>query len=56
MRLKLWGKAQQMLKQSLHTINDAELRRDAWRALAALAEQRQDAVATAQAFREAAKR
>jgi HemY protein len=56
MRLKLWGKAQQMLKQSLHTINDAELRRDAWRALAALAEQRQDAIATAQAFREAAKR
>ena len=56
MRLSLWGKAQQMLKQSLSLLRDAELRRDAWRALAELAEQRQDTAAASQAYREAAKR
>jgi HemY protein len=56
MRLSLWGKAQQMLKQSLSLLRDAELRSDAWRALAELAEQRQDVAAAAQAYREAAKR
>ncbi len=56
MRLGLWGKAQQMLKQSLVFVRDQELRRDAWLALAALAEQRQDTQAATQAYREAAKR
>ena len=56
MRLSLWGKAQQMLKQSLSLMQDAELKRDAWRALADLAEQRQDAKAATDAYREAAKR
>jgi HemY protein len=56
MRLSLWGKAQQMLKQSLSLMQDADLKRDAWRALAALAEQRQDAKAATEAYREAAKR
>ena len=45
-----------MLKQSLLSLQDADLKRDAWRALAVLAEQRQDANAAAQALREAAKR
>jgi HemY protein len=56
MRLKLWGKSQQMLKQSLSLMQDPELRRDAWRALADLAEQRQDTKAASDAYREAAKR
>jgi len=56
MRLKLWGKSQQMLKQSLSMMQDPELRREAWRALAGLAEQRQDTKAAAEAYREAAKR
>lgn len=56
MRLRLWGKAQQLLKQSLSLLHDAELRRDTWLALAQMAEQRQDAQAAAQAYQEAAKR
>jgi HemY protein len=54
-RLELWGKAQQMLRQSLTMLKDADLKRDAWRALAELAEQRQDTAAAAQAYKEAAK-
>ena len=53
MRLSLWGKAQQLLKQSLSLLQDAELRRDAWSALAAMAEQRQDAQAATDAYRAA---
>ncbi len=53
MRLRLWGKAQQLLKQSLAIPQDAGLTRDAWRALAELAEQRQDHVAATEAFRQA---
>jgi len=56
MRLRLWGKAQQLLKQSLSMLHDSELRRDTWLALAQMAEQRQDAQAVAEAYREAAKR
>jgi HemY protein len=56
MRLRLWGKAQQLLKQSLSILHESELRRDTWLALAELAEQRQDAPAVAEAYREAAKR
>jgi HemY protein len=53
MRLSLWGKAQQMLKQSLALLQDSGLKRDAWRALAAMAEQRQDAAAATEAYRQA---
>lgn len=55
MRLSLWGKAQQLLKQSLSLLQDAELRRDAWSALAEMAEQRQDTKAATEAYREALK-
>jgi HemY protein len=53
MRLQLWGKAQQLLKQSLSLLQDAGLRRDAWRALAEMAEQRQDSAGATHAYREA---
>lgn len=53
MRLRLWGKAQQMLKQSLALLQDSGLKRDAWRALAAMAEQRQDMTAATEAYRQA---
>lgn len=56
MRLSLWGKSQQLFKQSLAMLQDSELARDTWLALAQMAEQRQDTVAAAQAYREAAKR
>ena len=56
MQLGLWGKAQQLLKQSLTLLDDSELRRDAWLATARLAEQRHDAAAATEAYREAAKR
>ena len=55
MRLSLWGKAQQMLKQSLALLQDSGLKRDAWRALAEMAEQRQDAAAATEAYRQALK-
>ena len=53
MRLGLWGKAQQMLKQSLAMLKHPALRRDAWCALAELAEQRQDTVVASDAYRQA---
>lgn len=56
MRLSLWGKAQQLLKQSLTRLPDPELKRDAWRSLAQLAEQRNDFDAASEGYREAAKR
>lgn len=52
---QLWGKAKQLLSQSALGLQDATLRRNAWRALAVLAEQRDDAVAAADAYRQAAK-
>jgi HemY protein len=55
MRLQLWGKAQQLLKQSLSMLQDTGLKRDAWRALAEMAEQRQDTKAATEAYREALK-
>ena len=55
MRLQLWGKAQQLLKQSLPRLQDAGLERKAWMALAELAEQRGDADASAQAWKNAAR-
>jgi HemY protein len=55
MHLGLWGKAQQLLKQGLTQLKDERLRRRAWQALALLAEQREDAVAATEAWRNAAK-
>ena len=56
MHLQLWGKSQQMLKQSLALLQDADLRRDVWRAMASMADQRGDEKAASEAYREAAKR
>lgn len=53
MRLALWGKAQQMLKQSLLLLKDPDLRRDAWQAMAEMAEQRQDTQAATEAYKAA---
>ena len=55
MRLQLWGKAQQLLKQALALLQDPSLKRDAWRALAEIAEQRQDSAAATEAYRQALK-
>ena len=55
MRLRLWGKAQQLLKQSLALLQDHGLKRDAWRALAEMADQRQDAAGATEAYRQALK-
>ena len=54
MRLQLWGKARQLLTQSLTRLQDVGLRRDAWRLLAELAQQQGDAGAATQAWRNAA--
>lgn len=54
MKRQLWGKAQQLLTQSALGLHDAKLHRNAWRALAGLAEQRQDAPAAAEAWKRAA--
>jgi HemY protein len=56
LRLNLWGKAQQLLRQSLLTLNHSDLTRDTWLALAHMAELRQDDQGAADAYREAAKR
>lgn len=55
MRLQLWGKAQQLLSQSLARLQDPGLLRNGWCALAELAEQRGDATASAQAWQNAAR-
>jgi HemY protein len=54
MRLQLWGKASQLLTQALARMQDAGLRRDAWRLLAELADRNGDMAAAAQAWRNAA--
>lgn len=54
MRLQLWGKAQQLLKQSLLRLQDPELERKAWAAMAELAERRGDIAASTQAWQKAA--
>jgi HemY protein len=51
---QLWGKAQQLLSQAAPALQDATLHRNAWRALASLAEQREDEAAAAQAYKRAA--
>lgn len=54
MRHQLWGKAQNLLSQSVKGLQTPALQRRAWCALAELAEQRQDALAAAQAWKRAA--
>ncbi len=54
MKRQLWGKAQQLLAQAALGLQDPGLHRNAWRALAQLAEQRGDAPAAAQAWKRAA--
>lgn len=54
MKRQLWGKAQQLLTQAALSLQDAKLHRNAWRALAELAEQREDASAAALAWKRAA--
>jgi HemY protein len=54
MKRQLWGKAQQLLTQAALGLQDAALHRNAWRAIAALAEQREDASAAALAWKRAA--
>ena len=51
---QLWGKAQQLMGQAAPALADRTLQRSAWRALAALAEQRGDTAAAAQAWKNAA--
>ena len=53
MHLKLWGKAQQLLTQSLPQLRSGRLARSAWLSLAALAEQQGDTQATTQALKKA---
>ena len=50
---QLWGKARQLLSQSALGLQDATLHRNAWRALAVLAEQREDDEAAAYAYKQA---
>lgn len=51
---QLWGKARQLLSQAALGLQDATLHRNAWRALALLAEQREDGAAAADAYKRAA--
>ena len=54
LKRQLWGKAQQLLSQAAPALQDLTLHRNAWRALAELAEQREDEAAAAQAYKRAA--
>ena len=55
MKRQLWGKAQQLMSQARLGLQDATLHRNAWRALALLAEERGDARGAAeQAWKRAA--
>jgi HemY protein len=54
MHLQLWGKAQQLLRQSLPKLTNTPLERSAWLALARLADQRNDPAAATAAYRQAA--
>ena len=53
-RHRLWGKAQNLLSQAARRLPDVALQRQAWITLAQLAEQRADAAAAVQAWRQAA--
>ena len=54
MKRQLWGKAQQLMSQAAMSLQDAGLHRNAWRALARLAEERGDDDAAAKAWKRAA--
>jgi HemY protein len=54
MKRQLWGKAQQLMGQAAPALQDRALRRNAWRAVAELAEMRDDGQAAAQAWKKAA--
>jgi len=54
MSRQLWGKAQQLLSQAALGLQDTGLHRKAWRALAVLAEQCDDAEASAHAYKQLA--
>ncbi|MDB5872788.1 MAG: HemY protein-like protein [Ramlibacter sp.] len=54
MKRQLWGKAQQLMSQAAMGLQDAKLHRNAWRALALLAEERGDHATAAQAWKRAA--
>ena len=54
LKRQLWGKAQQLLSQAALALQDAGLHRNAWRALALLAEQRGDETAAVLAYKRAA--
>ncbi len=54
LKRQLWGKARQLLSQAAPALQDITLHRNAWRALALLAEQRGDEPAAAQAYKRAA--
>ena len=51
---QLWGKARQLLTQAAPALQDRSLHRNAWRALAVLAEQREDEAAALEAYKRAA--
>jgi HemY protein len=51
---QLWGKAQVLLSQAALALEDTGLRRQAWRGVAELAEQREDLPAAMQALKKAA--
>ncbi len=51
---QLWGKAQVLLAQAAASLDDAHLRRQAWRAIADMAEQREDLPAALLALKKAA--
>ena len=50
---QLWGKAQVLLAQAAPLLQDPVIKRQAWRSLAELAEQREDFPAALQAFKKA---
>ncbi|MES3002450.1 MAG: heme biosynthesis HemY N-terminal domain-containing protein [Pseudomonadota bacterium] len=54
MKRQLWGKAQQLMGQAAMGLHDPKLHRNAWRALALLAEERGDQQTAAQAWKRAA--
>lgn len=54
LKQRLWGKAQALLSQAVKGLQEPELLRATWLALAELAEQREDPAAAAQAWKQAA--
>lgn len=55
LKRQLWGKAQQLLAHAVWALQDEQLKRRAWAALAELAEQRGDPEAARRAYREGAR-